>query len=53
MDNLDIINVFKNIAISKRLYRYILTNKKTFGLFDNNISYYDKLIISENIFDSS
>ena len=46
--NLDIINVFKNIIMWKKLYEYFLTNKKIFGLSDNNnISYYDKPIISD------
>ena len=49
MKNLDIINVFKNIMKIKKLYDHILTNKKISILFgNNNISYYEKPVISDN-----
>ena len=54
MQNLDIINVFRNIIMGKKLYNYMLTNKRIFGLSDdNNISYFDKPIIFDNKFDYS
>ena len=54
MQNLDIINVFQNLMRMRKLHEYILKNKKIFGLSENNnISNYDKLIISENKHDYS
>ena len=47
--NLDVINVFKNMMMRKKLYEYILANKKIFGLSDNNnISFFEKPIIYDN-----
>ena len=52
--NLDIINVYKNVMMNKKLYNYMVINKSKFGLSDNNsISFYDKPIISDNISDYS
>ena len=37
----------------KRLYEYMLTNKRIFGLSDNDyIPYYNKSIISDNKLDN-
>ena len=49
MQNLDIINIFKNTVMIKKLIDHMIINKMILGLSDNkNISYYDKPIISEN-----
>ena len=49
--NLDIINVFTTIITTKKLNDYVLTNKKIFGLPDNNNnSFYDRPIIYNNNF---
>ena len=50
--NLDVINVFQNTLMVKKLYDYMLKNKRVFGLSDNNkISFYDKPIINDDKFD--
>ena len=46
VENLDIINGFKNMIMTKKLFGYMLENRRLFGLSNNNISYYDKPIIS-------
>ena len=53
--NLDIINIFQNITMMKKWHDYMLKNKKIlFDLYkNNNISIYDKPIISENLNDFS
>ena len=50
--NLDVINVFQNIATMKKLHDYMLTNKRIFNLSDSNkfIKYY-KPVISDDKFD--
>ena len=50
MQNLDIINVFQNIIMMKKLYDYFLTNKRIFGFhnYNNDISFYDKPIITDD-----